>query len=155
MCVGWPPGACPVMTWGGGGAWLGFWWCSYEPQHSLNFDICTGSCSADQSMEGVQWLVLDPEYGRPREWLYPILRYCQSSSVADPVPFWPLDPDQRSGIGFFRILDLKPKFWELSDKVLDKHFYNSLKTGQTFFPQHLKNKLIFSFEKFVATIKES
>jgi hypothetical protein len=39
-------------------------------------------------------------------------------------------------------------FPELSDKFLGKKFYNSLKTGQNFFLQHLKNKIIFNFVKF-------
>jgi hypothetical protein len=34
-----------------------------------------------------------------------------------------------------------------------KKFYNSLKIGPNFFLQHLKNKIIFNFEKFVATKK--
>jgi len=32
-------------------------------------------------------------------------------------------------------------------------FYNSLKTGQNFFLQHLKNKIILNYVKFVATKK--
>jgi hypothetical protein len=32
-------------------------------------------------------------------------------------------------------------------------FYNSLKTGQIFFLQHLKNKIILNYVKFVATKK--
>jgi hypothetical protein len=36
---------------------------------------------------------------------------------------------------------------------LGKKFYNSLKTGTNFFLQHLKNKIIFNFVKFVATKK--
>jgi hypothetical protein len=36
---------------------------------------------------------------------------------------------------------------------LGKKFYNSLKTGPNFFLQHLKNKIIFNFVKFVATKK--
>jgi hypothetical protein len=96
------------------------------------------------------------------------------SSVADLDPgsgaFLTLDPDPGSGIGFFpdpgswisdpgsRILDLgsripTPYFLELSDKFLGKKFYNSLKTGPNFFLQHLKNKIIFNFVKFVATKK--
>jgi hypothetical protein len=46
-----------------------------------------------------------------------------------------------------------PYILELSDKCLGKKFYNSLKTGPNFFLQHLKNKIIFSFVKFVATKK--
>ena len=46
-----------------------------------------------------------------------------------------------------------PYFLELSDKFLDKKFYNSLKTGPNFFLQHLKNEIIFNFVKFVATKK--
>ncbi len=41
--------------------------------------------------------------------------------IRDPLPFWPLDPG--SGIGFFRILDPKPIFWELIDNFLGKKFY--------------------------------
>jgi hypothetical protein len=36
---------------------------------------------------------------------------------------------------------------------LGKKFYNSLKTGPNFFLQHLKNKVIFIFVKFLATKK--
>jgi hypothetical protein len=36
---------------------------------------------------------------------------------------------------------------------LGKKFYNSFKTGPNFFVQHLKNKIIFNFVKFVATKK--
>jgi hypothetical protein len=46
-----------------------------------------------------------------------------------------------------------PYFLELSDKFLGKKFKNSLKTGPIFFLQHLKNKIIFNFVKFVATKK--
>jgi hypothetical protein len=45
-----------------------------------------------------------------------------------------------------------PYFLELSDKFLGKKFYNSLKTGPIFL-QHLKNKIMFNFVKFVATKK--
>jgi hypothetical protein len=34
-----------------------------------------------------------------------------------------------------------------------KKFYNSLKIGPNFFLQHFKNKIIYNFVKFVATIK--
>jgi hypothetical protein len=37
---------------------------------------------------------------------------------------------------------------------LGKKFYNSLKTGPNFFLQHLKNKIILIFVKFVATKKD-
>jgi glutathione peroxidase-family protein len=37
------------------------------------------------------------------------------------------------------------------DQFLGKKFYNSFKTGPNFFLQHLKNKVIFNFVKFVAT----
>ncbi len=78
--------------------------------------------------------------------------------IRDPVPFWPLDPDTGSGIGFFpdpgsRIPDPKPIFLELSNKFLGKEFYNSLKTDPNFILRHLKNLIIFNFEKFVATKK--
>ncbi len=78
-------------------------------------------------------------------------------SVADPDPgsgaFLTLDQDPGSGIGFFRIPDPNPIFLELSDKFLGKKFYNSLKTGLIFFLQHLKNKILFNFVKFVVTKK--
>jgi hypothetical protein len=52
------------------------------------------------------------------------------------------------------IPDPNPVFFlELSDKFLGQKFYNSLKTGPTFFLQHFKNKIIFDFVKFVATKK--
>ncbi len=72
------------------------------------------------------------------------------SRIRNLVPFWPLDPDPGSGIGFFRIPDLgyrisdprswipTPYFLELSDKFLDKKFYNSLKTGPKFFSSAFK-----------------
>ncbi len=65
------------------------------------------------------------------------------SGVRDPVPFWPLDPDPGSGLGFFpdpgsRIPN--SYFWELRDKYLGKKFYNSLKTDPNFFLTHFKNK---------------
>jgi hypothetical protein len=37
---------------------------------------------------------------------------------------------------------------------LGKKFYNSLKTGPNYFIEHSKNKIIFSFVKFVATKKD-
>ncbi len=43
-----------------------------------------------------------------------------------------------------------PYFWDVSDKFLGKKFYNSLKTGPTFFLQHFKNKITYNFVKFVA-----
>jgi hypothetical protein len=61
------------------------------------------------------------------------------------------DPDPGSGIGFFRIPT--PYFLLLRDKFSDKKFYNSLKTGPNFFLQHLKNKIIYNFVKFMATKK--
>ncbi len=76
--------------------------------------------------------------------------------IRDPVPFWPQDPDPGSGIRnrFFSGSRIPtPYFLELSDKFLGKKFYNSLKTGPIFFLRHLKNKIIFNFEKFVATKK--
>jgi hypothetical protein len=77
--------------------------------------------------------------------------------IWDPVPFWPLDPG--SGIGFFRIPDLRsqipnPYFRELSDNVLSKKFFNSLKISLHFFLQHFKNKILFSCVKFVASKHE-
>jgi hypothetical protein len=44
-------------------------------------------------------------------------------------------------------------FLELNNKFLGKKFYISFKTGPHFFLQHLKNKIIFNFVKFVATKK--
>ena len=78
-----------------------------------------------------------------REW-YCYLPTLLQIRIRDPVPFWPLDPDLGSGIGFFRIPYPKPIFWELTDKFLSKKFYNSysLKTGPNFFLQHFKNKII-------------
>jgi hypothetical protein len=67
-----------------------------------------------------------------------------------------LDPDPGSGIGFSPDPGSRiptPYFLEISDKFLGKKFYKSLKTGPNFFLQHLKNKLIFNFVKFVATKK--
>ncbi len=80
--------------------------------------------------------------------------------IRDPVPFdpwtWIRDPEQV----FFRIPDPGSRipdpnhiFLKLSDKYLGKKFYNSLNTGPNFFLQHLKNKIIFSFVKFVAIKK--
>jgi hypothetical protein len=43
---------------------------------------------------------------------------------------------------------------EVWGQFLGKKFYNSLKTGPHFFLQHFKNKIIFSFVKFVATKKD-
>jgi hypothetical protein len=92
-----------------------------------------------------------------------------TSSVADPDQGSGIrclsDPGPGSGIRnrFFQdpaslILDPgsripTPYFLELSDKFLGKRFYNSLKTGPNVFLQHLKNKIIFNFVKFVATKK--
>ncbi len=47
-----------------------------------------------------------------------------------------------------------PNFRELSDKFLGKKFYNSLTTDPNFYLQHLKNRIIFNFMKFVATKKD-
>jgi hypothetical protein len=50
--------------------------------------------------------------------------------IRDPVPFWPLDPDPGSGIGFFPDLGSRiptPYFLELSDKFL----YNACKWENT------------------------
>ncbi len=70
--------------------------------------------------------------------------------IRDPVPFFPLDPDPGSGIGFSGSRIPTPYFLELSDKFLGKKFYNSLKTGPNYLLPHLKNKIIFNF---VATKK--
>ncbi len=61
-----------------------------------------------------------------------------------------------SAIGLFRIPDLgsripNPYFWGLGDNFLGKNLYNSWKIGPNFFLQHIKNKIIFSSVKFVAT----
>ena len=78
----------------------------------------------------------------------PVLR------IRDPVPFWPLDPG--SGIGFFRIPDLGsripyPYFWKLNDNFFwVKSSIILWKLAQIFFLQHLKNKIIFNYVKFVA-----
>ncbi len=91
----------------------------------------------------------------PRSVPGPADRQC-CGSIQDPVPFRPLDPG--SGIGFFWIPDLgsrfpNPYFWELSDTVFGKKFYNCLKIGPNFFLQHFKNKIIYKFVKIVATKK--
>ncbi len=73
--------------------------------------------------------------------------------IRDPVPF---DPGPGSGIRnrfFFGSRIPTPYFLELSDKFLGKKFFNSLKTDPNFFLQHLKNKIILNFVKFVATKK--
>ncbi len=114
------------------------------------------------------FLTLDPDPGSgtgffripdlgsriPTPYFWPVLRF----QIRDPGPgaFLTLDPDPGSGTGFFRIPDLgsripTPYFLELSNKVLGKRFYNSLKTGPRFFLQHSKNRIIFNFVKFVAT----
>ncbi len=46
-----------------------------------------------------------------------------------------------------------PYFLELSEKFFGNKFYNSLKTGPNFVLQHLKNKIIFNFVKFVVAKK--
>ncbi len=46
-----------------------------------------------------------------------------------------------------------PYFWELSDILLGKKFYNSLKIGPNLFLQHFKNRIINNFVIFVATKK--
>ncbi len=79
------------------------------------------------------------------DYIYPVKCFGSGSGIRDPVPFWPLDPGSRIST---------PYFSELSDKFLGKKFYNSLKTGQNLFLQHLKNKIIFNFVKSVATKKD-
>jgi hypothetical protein len=81
-----------------------------------------------------------------------------------------LTPGSGIGIGFFRIPDLgswisDTGYWildlgsqthifeNLVTIFLSKKFYNSLKIGPNFFLQHFKNKIIFSYVKFVATKK--
>ncbi len=85
--------------------------------------------------------------------------YCRyhtyiTGSVADTDPgsgirclFDPWIRDSGSRVGFFRIPDLgsripNPYFWQLSDNVLGKKFYNSLKIGPIFLLQHFKNKIV-------------
>ncbi len=68
----------------------------------------------------------------------PVLRI----RIRNPVPFWPLDPGSRIPI---------PYFWGLGDNFLGKNFNNSWKIGPNFFLQHIKNEIIFSLVKFVAT----
>ncbi len=46
-----------------------------------------------------------------------------------------------------------PYFLELSDNILGKKFFNSLRTGSNFFLRHFKNKIVYNFVKFVATKK--
>jgi hypothetical protein len=46
-----------------------------------------------------------------------------------------------------------PYFLELSDKILGKKFYNSLKTGPNFFFRISKIKFFYNFVKFLATEK--
>ncbi len=81
-------------------------------------------------------------------------------SVADPDPgsgnFFTPEPGSGIRNRFFPgpgSGSRNPYFLELSDKFLGKKFYNSLKTGPTFFLQHFKNKIIFNFVIFVATNK--
>ncbi len=79
-------------------------------------------------------------------------------SVADPDPGSGAFLTPGSGIRNRIFPDLgsripNPYFRELSDNFLCKKFYNSLKIGPNFFLQHFKNKIMFSFVKFVATIK--
>ncbi len=83
----------------------------------------------------------------------------KNTSVADPDPgsgaF--LTPGSGSGIGFLRIPDLgsQTHIFEslVSDNILGKKFYNSLRIGPNFFLQHFKNKIIFNYVIFVATKK--
>ncbi len=64
------------------------------------------------------------------------------------------DPDPGSGAFLTPGSGIpNPYFGELSDNVLGKKFYNSLKIGPNFFLQHFKNKIINNFVKFVATKK--
>jgi hypothetical protein len=66
------------------------------------------------------------------------------------------DPESSAFLTLGRIRDpgSQPQYFlELGDKFLGKKLYNSLKTGPNFFLQHLKNKIIFNFVKFVATKK--
>jgi len=66
------------------------------------------------------------------------LQCCGSGSgIRDLVPFWPLDSGSRIRNRFFsdppRSRIANPYFWELSDNILGKKFYNSLKIGPNFF----------------------
>ncbi len=77
-------------------------------------------------------------------------------SVADPGSGAFLTPGSGSGIRNRFIPDPgsripDPYFLEFSVKFMGKQFYNSLKTGPSFFLKHFKNKIIFNFVKFVAT----
>jgi hypothetical protein len=86
-------------------------------------------------------------------------------SVADPDPGSGAFLTPGSGIWntFFpdpgsRIPDLRsripyPYFRELSDNFWGKKFYNSLKIGPNVFFSISKNKIIYNFVKFVATIE--
>ena len=76
----------------------------------------------------------------------------KKSSVADPYPgsgaF--LTPGSRIRNRFFPdpgSLIPNTYFWELSDNLLCKKLYNSLKIGPNFFLLHFKTKIIFNFVK--------
>ncbi len=76
-------------------------------------------------------------------------------SVADPGSsvFWPQDPG--SQMSFFRIPDPQPIFLRAWWQFLGKKYRNSLSIGSKNcrYRYLFKNKIIFSFEKFVATKK--
>jgi hypothetical protein len=65
-----------------------------------------------------------------------------------------LTPGSGIRIRFFPDLGSRipnPYFWGLGDNFLSENFNNSWKIGPNLFLQHIKNKIIFSFVKFVAT----
>ena len=83
----------------------------------------------------------------------------RGSRIADPGSRIPdlgsriSDPGSRIPDLGSRIPDPNPNpdFWGLGDNFLGKNFNNSWKIGPNFFLRHIKNKIIFSFVKFVAT----
>ncbi len=74
----------------------------------------------------------------------PVLRI----RIWDPVPFWPLDPG--SGMNFFPDPGSQTHIFE---SLVTTFWVKSSELVQIFFLQHLKNKIIFNFVKFVATNK--
>jgi hypothetical protein len=91
------------------------------------------------------------------QYRYITFNQCCGSGIRNPEFFLPWNRirDPGSGIGFFSGSRIPtPYFLELSDKILGKKFNDSLKTGPNFLLlQHLKNKMIFNFVKFVSTSK--
>ncbi len=70
--------------------------------------------------------------------------------IRDPGPFWPLDPDPGSGIGFFRIPDPRSQTHIFESLTTNFWVKSSIILWKLFFLQHLKNKIIFNFVKFMA-----